>query len=135
MGEIIFNNNDKKLLLNSVTHPLILNEIKRRINECDTELVFVDIPLLFESKMEFISDYVICVYVDRKTQITRLMKRDSIDVNYALAKINSQMDLEKKKELSDYVLDSSSTINQTKENTIEMIKKLKEKFYGSSSRN
>lgn len=124
LGNIIFNNQSKKELLNNVTHPLILNEIKRNIGLYDDGFVFVDIPLLYEANMRFLFESVICVYLDRNTQITRLMNRDKIDRDYAIKKIESQMDLNLKKEMSEYIIDSSKSILDTRENTIKIIKEL-----------
>lgn len=125
LGSIIFNNQDMKKLLNNVTHPLILEEIKRNISLYNDGLVFVDIPLLYEANMRFLVDSVICVYLDRKTQITRLMNRDKIDKDYAIKKIESQMDLDMKKEMSEYVIDSSKSVLDTRENTLKIIEELK----------
>lgn len=133
LGSIIFNNKDKKELLNNVTHPLILEEIKRNIDLYDDGLVFVDIPLLYEADMRFLFDSVICVYLDKQTQITRLMNRDKIDFEYALKKIESQMDLKMKKELSEYVIDSSKSFLDTRENTLKIIKIIKGENYGSNN--
>ena len=131
LSSIIFNDKSKKELLNSVTHPLILNEINKNILLYDG-IVFVDIPLLYEANMEFLCDKVVCVYLDKNTQIKRLIARDKIDKDYALAKINSQMDLEKKKDLADYLIDTSKSFSDTKENTIKIINEIKGEFYGSS---
>lgn len=125
LGLLIFNNEEAKLKLNSITHPLILKEMKRQIAECNDELVFVDIPLLFEVKLEYLCDKIVCVYLDKNEQIKRLMKRDGIDENYAIAKIHSQMALEEKKKMADYVIDSSISFEDVKRQINELIIKLK----------
>ena len=73
----------------------IKDEIIKEINESDG-LVFIDVPLLYETGLDTLCDYVILVYVDKVTQINRLCIRDNIDYSYALAKIDSQMKLDDK---------------------------------------
>lgn len=124
LGSLIFNNNEAKLKLNEITHPLILLEMKRQISLINDKLVFVEIPLLYEAKLDNICDYVICVYLDKKTQLERLIKRESIDEAYALAKINSQMDLDKKRDLADYVINTMGDLEDTINQTEEIINKL-----------
>ncbi len=124
LGSLIFNNNEAKLKLNEITHPLILLEMKRQISLINDKLVFVEIPLLYEAKLDNICDYVICVYLDKKTQLERLIKREGIDEAYALAKINSQMDLDKKRDLADYVINTMGDLEDTINQTEEIINKL-----------
>ena len=89
-------------------------------------MVFVDIPLLYESKLEYLCDKIICVFLPKKNQVLRLMERDLIDEDYALKKIHSQMDLYQKKELADYVIDSRGSFLETKEQILKLINELKE---------
>ena len=126
LGNLIFNNSEKKDLLNSISHPLIIEEIKNQINKTSNELIFVDVPLLYESKMEDLFDKIICVYVPRNIQIERLMNRDNISYDYAIKKIDSQMNLEQKKKIADFVINSSNSFDYTYKSVIELIKKLKE---------
>lgn len=125
LGKLIFNNPGKKELLNKITHPLILEEINRQISKINDGVLFLDIPLLFESKMEFLCEKIICVYVDRSLQIERLMKRDNIDKEFAISKINSQMDLEKKKNLADYVINSNVTLLEEEFQIKKIIEEIK----------
>ena len=98
--------------------------MKRQISLINDKLVFVEIPLLYEAKLDNICDYVICVYLDKKTQLERLVKREGIDEAYALAKINSQMDLDKKRDLADYVINTMGDLDDTINQTEKIINKL-----------
>jgi dephospho-CoA kinase len=53
------------------------------------------------------------------------MEREGIDEDYALAKIHSQMDLYLKKEMADYVIDSSGTFDETKLLVLNVINDIK----------
>lgn len=124
LGKIIFENSEKRKLLNEITHPEIYNKIKKYIMEGKSDIIFLDIPLLIETlsdieKYDLHLDEIWLIYVNRETQIKRLMQRDNIDYDYALAKVSSQMSVEEKVSYADVVLDNSST----KEDLEEKIKK------------
>lgn len=117
LAEIVFNNDKKRNILNDIMHPhiykIILDEIKN-----SNEIVFVDIPLLFENekvneKFGLKFDEIWLVYVDREIQIERLMKRDGISREYAEKKINSQIPVEEKRKKSDVIIDNSGTLEET----------------------
>ena len=121
----IFNNPKAKERLDNATHPIIIEEVKRLLSLIDDGLVFVEAPLLYEAKIENIFNKIICVFLKKKIQVERLMAREGIDEDYALAKIHSQMDLYMKKELADYVIDSKGTFEETKSQVINIINELK----------
>lgn len=126
LGKLVFNDEKSLELLNSISHPLIIEEIKNKIKECKDSLIFVDVPLLFETNMEHMFDKIVCIYLPQSIQIERLMNRDKISYEYALKKIESQMSLEQKKNMSDFVINSSNSFDYVKGNVIELIKSLKE---------
>ena len=126
LGNLIFSDASAKEKLNSISHPIIVREIKKEINNINDEMIFVDIPLLYESKLEYLCDKIICVYLPRNEQIKRLIFRDNIDEEFAIKKVDSQMSLDKKKELADYVIDSRGTFLETKKQVEDLIKELKE---------
>lgn len=110
LGEIVFNNNEKIRLLNSIIHPKVIDKIKEEIKSYVNnrfDIIFVDIPLLFEENLEYLVDKIILVYLDKNKQLERLMKRDNIDKEYAIKKIAAGMNIEIKKEKSDFIIDNS----------------------------
>jgi len=126
LGNLIFSDSKAKEKLNSISHPIIVDEIKKEINNINDEMIFVDIPLLYESRLEYLCDKIICVYLPKNEQIKRLIFRDNIDEEFAIKKVDSQMSLDKKKELADYVIDSRGTFLETKKQVEDLIKELKE---------
>ena len=126
LGSLIFNDKQAKGLLNSISHPLIVEEMEKQIKDAKTDLVFADVPLLYESGLESMFDKIICVYLPRRIQIERLMKRDNISYEYAVKKIESQTSLESKKLKADFVINSSNSFDYVESSVIELIRKLKE---------
>ncbi len=112
LGDIIFSDNKLRNKLDSLLHPLISEEIVRRLDiHSDKEVVFIDIPLLFEVKgnMEeegVYFDEIWLVYASRDAQLARLRKRNLLDETEAIKRVESQMDIELKKDLSDIIIDN-----------------------------
>ncbi|OLR64572.1 dephospho-CoA kinase [Peptoniphilus porci] len=128
LAEVVFKNGKAREKLNQIMHPEIYKEIKRQIEDSD-ELVFVDIPLFFENedlnkKYGLNFDEIWLVYVDRATQIKRLMKRDDISREYAKEKINSQLSVEEKKEKADVIIDNRTTLDETFAQVDSKLKKM-----------
>ena len=111
LGKIIFSNEENKLKLEALLHPLIENEIikESKIFEEQNKPYFVDIPLFFE-KMRYPIPKSLVIYTPKNNQVQRLMKRDNIDENEAKLKISNQMDIEEKKKLADMVIDNSQNL-------------------------
>lgn len=125
LGRYIFSNMDARQKLNTITHPIIVEEMKNLIQKSEENLIFLDIPLLFEAKLSYLCDTIVCVYVDKETQIERLMRRDGISREYALSKISSQMSLEEKRNQSDFVIESKPSFKETQENIKKILNKIK----------
>ena len=125
LGNLIFEDSKARDLLNSVTHPLIVEEIKNLLQKTKGNIIFLDIPLLFEAKLWHLCDTILCVYTDLDTQLIRLMERDKITRELAFKKIASQMSLEIKRDQSDYVIDSTGSISSTRKQMDELLKQIK----------
>lgn len=111
LGKIIFSNEENKLKLEALLHPLIKDEIVKqsRLFESQDKPYFIDIPLFFE-KMHYPIPRSLVIYTPKDIQVQRLMKRDNINEEEALLKISNQWDIEKKKELADMVIDNSKDL-------------------------
>jgi dephospho-CoA kinase len=126
LGSIVFNNEEKRLLLNSIVHPAVRERMaqKREAAEAANEkAVVLDIPLLFESKLTALVEKIIVVYVNDKTQLERLMTRNGFSREEALARINSQMPLGDKVGLSDAVIDNSGSIEESRQQLMDILKR------------
>ena len=121
LGKIIFSNEENKLKLEALLHPLIKEEIikESKIFEEQNKPYFVDIPLFFE-KMSYPIPKSLVIYTPKELQIQRLMKRDNIDENEAKLKISNQIDIEEKRKLANMVIDNSQNLKHL-QNEVERI--------------
>ena len=112
LGALIFANQDEKLRLEALLHPLIFSEIESKSIELDMKKrpYLVDIPLFYESKRYDI-EKVIVVYIPKELQLDRLMKRDSSKKEEALQRIDSQINIEIKREKASYIIDNQKDMN------------------------
>lgn len=123
LGKIIFNDQEAKAKLEAIIHPYVINKIKEAINaNLDRKLIFLDIPLLFESNLEYLCDRIIVVYLNETKEVKRLMKRDNISEEYAKIIIHNQMSIEEKKQRADIVLDNNQDLDKLYEQIEEMLK-------------
>ena len=103
--------------------PLFYEETEKAFQE-GAEIVFMDIPLLYESNLTHMVEEVILVYVKPEVQLERLMMRDSYTEQEALARIRAQMPIEDKKRLADYIVDNNNEFIETEEQLNKIIRKL-----------
>lgn len=125
LGNIIFNDKDKQKQLEAIVHPYVIFKIKEAIGQCDQDILFLDIPLLYESSLEYLCDDVVVVYVDEKVQIERLVKRNQLSIQEAIARIHSQMPLIDKKNRANYVLDNNGSLEDFYQQIHQFINQLK----------
>lgn len=118
LGNYIFEENSRKEKLDSIIIPYIKHMIRyeiEKLNKEKKEICIVDAPTLIEHGFHKEMDINILVWVDRNTQLTRLKKRDLLSDQEAVNRINSQMPLDEKRELSDYIIDNTKDISWTQE--------------------
>ncbi|MEW6079723.1 MAG: dephospho-CoA kinase [Thermodesulfobacteriota bacterium] len=133
LGKTVFDDTAKRNLLNHIVHPRVFEEISRAItatieaHEAHDPVIILDVPLLFETKMDVELPEVIVVFAPAETQLDRLMARDNLSREDALARINSQIPITEKKDKADYVIDNSGSIDVTREQTTALFTVLKAK--------
>ena len=129
LGDIIFNDPQKKQLLNRIVHPYVSKETNFQLKHIEkthpNTIVILDIPLLMEAQMHKDFSDIIVVYVPEHTQIERLMQRDGISKADARARIHSQMPIEEKKDLATIVIDNSGTRENTRKQTLDIFQRFK----------
>lgn len=108
LKKIIFSSQPARERVNNLTHPLIKQALQKQIASSKRKVIFVEIPLFFESPLSYCEDLIVCVYTDKKTQLRRLMKRDNISKQQADKMIKSQLDIEYKKQHSDVLIDTTN---------------------------
>ena len=127
LGKIVFKDEKKINILNSIMHPPILKKMREEIKEAEKKyaVVFVEVQLLFEINLEQEFDMTVLVYSDRKTQLKRVSERDGRDEEEVLNILDSQMDIEIKREKSSYIIENNLDLENLDREIDKFIEKLK----------
>jgi dephospho-CoA kinase len=128
LARIIFNDEEARLFLNRLIHPLVLEErraaIERLAKEGRVKIFVSEAALTIEAGFAGFFDKVIVVYCRPEIQIQRLIERDRIERAEASKKIQAQMPAEEKLKYADYVVDTSGTVEDTKAQSEQVYEKL-----------
>ena len=108
---IVFNDKKKRKMLERITHPEIIKRIRFLLNKIDSGIIVVDAPLLFEARIQHVMDLIVVVWSSQEKQVQRLMKRDDITRQDALAMIHAQMPLSEKKKKADILIHNTGSID------------------------
>lgn len=126
LGQIVFKDKNKLNMLNSIMHPAILKKMWKEVEilKKNNKHIFVDVPLLFEINIEKSFDKVVLIYANRNIQVNRIMLRDGKTKDEALNVINSQMDIEIKKEKSDYIIINENSLEELENNINSILEEI-----------
>ncbi len=124
LREIIIKDKNKRELLNSITHPAIIEKENRLVREADSSLIIVDAALLIESGSYKRFKEIILVYAPFEVQLKRLIERDGMSEKDAVSFIKTQMSIEEKKKFATYIIDNSNGVDYTRKQVEELYETL-----------
>ncbi len=128
LGSIIFSSEKDREKLNCIIHPEIRRVMFHQVSCCKGKIVFIDIPLLFESKEPIPYDESWLIWCEKEQQIERLMSRDGIEREEALKKTGSQIDINEKRKLADVIVENTGTPDETRAKVKQKWDELKKRF-------
>jgi dephospho-CoA kinase len=124
LGSIVFADEARRLRLNEIVHPRVIEEQNRLLQEAEAKdpdgIAIIDAALMIESGGYKRFDKLIVVHCDRETQIERLMRRNQITREDAERRVAAQMSSEEKLRYADYTIDTSGTLEDTRQRVVEV---------------
>ena len=122
LADIVFLNRAEKEKLDGLTFEYVVEEIKKELEanqNLDYQYIILDVPLLFESKLDKLCDYTIGVIAPKTEKIKRICKRDKLSKEKALQRLNSQPN-------DDFFTKNCNTVinNENKEETIKIVNEI-----------
>src|SRR6185503_16492511 len=130
LGGIVFPDQNKRELLNSILHPFIIARQDELLDEWEktdpTGIGVIDAALIIESGGYKRLDKLIVVHCRPAVQLERLMARDGLSEAEARQRVASQMPQAEKCKYADYLIDTSDGFDSTRERTTEVLKQLRE---------
>lgn len=129
LGGIVFADEEKRKLLNSIVHPLVIEKQNEWLRKCELDdpdgIAIIDAALMIESGGYERFDKLIVVWCEPDIQLARLMARDGISAEESQKRIESQMPQDKKKKFADLLIDTSRGIDDTRAQVVETFGRLR----------
>jgi dephospho-CoA kinase len=113
LADVVFADREARAKLEAITHPRIGEWIAARLTEyhdSGTDVVVVEVPLLFESGWEKMYPIIIVVWADEPTAIKRLIDKGFKEED-ARARLAAQMPINEKAEKADYIVKNTGTLS------------------------
>jgi dephospho-CoA kinase len=130
LSDIVFRDMEKRKKLESFTHPRISAEFMAQLSNITRDqpgaIVQVDIPLLIEQNLQYMFHKTLVVYVPEEIQVKRLMGRDDISREEALARLKAQMPIDDKLGYTDFVIHNDQSLEKTEKQVEELWETLKD---------
>ena len=129
LGSIVFADAEKRQLLNSIVHPLVIEKQNEWLEQVENDdphgIAIVDAALMIESGGYKRFDKLIVVWCRPDVQLDRLMRRDRLSKVEAARRIAAQMPQEEKKSYADYLIDTSGLKEDTRRQAADVFAQLK----------
>lgn len=129
LADRAFSTKDGTDRLNSITHPAIVDLVKKKIaqyEENGVERIIYDAPLLFESNTNKLCDCIVSVIAPKEVRIQRVIERDSVTEADVRKRISAQHDESYYTEKSNYVIYNNSTLKELRRRTQSIVRALRE---------
>ncbi len=116
LGEIVFSDESERQKLNAIVHPEVRRVMREEAEAAEAngaDIVFMDIPLLFESKLQHMVEKIVVVYAPGDMQLARMMERDELEEEQAQKRLRAQFPIDQKKLEADFLIDNSFSREET----------------------
>ncbi|MET0645480.1 MAG: dephospho-CoA kinase [Pyrinomonadaceae bacterium] len=130
VSAVIFKDEAKRELINSLLHPLIIAEQDELLRRWESEdprgIGVVDAALMIESGGHGRFDKLVVVHCRPEVQLERLMRRNGLSHEEAMSRIAAQMPQEEKLRYADFKIDTSGSYEETRSRTLEVYAELRQ---------
>ena len=124
LGTIIFSDESARIKVDELFLPAVKKEFRRRIAQSEAQILFLDVPLLFEAGFDDLTDANLVVFTSVDTQVKRLKARNNITGEEAMMRIGSQMPTDEKIKRADFTINNDGKMYDLEENVEEFLNKL-----------
>jgi dephospho-CoA kinase len=129
LSDIVFRDPERRKALEGFTHPRIRKAVAGKIREIagndPDAIIQVVIPLLIESGQRHRYHKTLLVYIPREMQIERLVKRDGINREEAIMRLEAQMPIDEKVAHADFVIHNEHSLEETRKQVEDLWRILK----------
>lgn len=127
LGSIVFTDLRKRGVLDQIMHQHLLDEIRSQMRKAQAKnsLVGLDAALLVEKGLHVEFRPLVVVAASSGTQLQRLMERDGFTEAEARARIGSQIPLDEKTKLADYVIQNDGNLDELIQRALGVLARLR----------
>ena len=104
LSDIVFEDKEKLILLNSIIHPAVAKDFKLFLNSNNEDYIVKEAAIIFETKSENNYDKIILIQSPLEIRIERVINRDNISREEVMKRINNQLDENLIIDKCDYVI-------------------------------
>ncbi len=122
----IIKNHQKLQQLNEIIHPDVISSILEIKRNNLNQLVFVEIPLLFECNLQIYCDYTIAILIDEEMQQKQLKNRDEKNFEFMKILLNEQFSQEKKASMANATIQNQKDLQKVYHSLESLVAKLQE---------
>ncbi len=136
LGRLVFDNPEKRALLESITHPAISSLATAAFSlvaDRGVRWAVYEAALLVETGMHRALAALVVVSCPLAAQLERLVARDRFSKQAAAARIASQLPLDEKVLAADYVIDNGGTFEELEARVAEVVDALRGRFGGDET--
>ncbi|RNB83863.1 dephospho-CoA kinase [Brevibacillus nitrificans] len=124
LGEVVFSDETERQKLNAIVHPEVRRVMREEAEAAEAggaDIVFMDIPLLFESKLQHMVEKIAVVYAPADMQLARMIERDELEEEQAQKRLRAQFPIDQKKSEADFLIDNSASREETVKQVEQML--------------
>ncbi|RUM49528.1 MAG: dephospho-CoA kinase [Marinomonas sp.] len=108
LRQIVFADPALRKKLESITHPAIKARLKQKLASCESKIVLLVHPLLFETGQNNECKFTIAISIPKQIQIERVMRRDNNSEQQVMRIMDTQLTNQERIERADFILENTS---------------------------
>lgn len=130
LSEIVFNNPIRRKELDNIAHPLIMQKLNESMESTAEDIVFAEVPLLFEGGFASAFDYIIIILRSIENRIQSIVARDNLPIEAINKRIHAQFDYSKEnidklsKKFPIIIIENEENVESLKTNIKQSLQKL-----------
>lgn len=118
LRELMFCDKVFRKKVEKLVHPIVISEIKKILKEKKDKLVAVEIPLLFEAKLDSLCSYTVTVFREKRHSLSVIKDKYKIALAEAENMLNAQLGLAEKMIRSDFTIMNTGSIEDLNKKAI-----------------
>ena len=124
VGEIVFNDEELLLKLNSLIHPAVKIDFENWVNQQNAKYIFKETAILFELKLNESCFKSLLVTADDNIRIKRVMDRDDKNYREVETIMLKQMPEREKVKIADFIIYNNQTLDDLQEETNRVLREI-----------